>query len=821
MNSNQILVLKKILIVLLLLPFAGLAQTYTLTGKVVDEAQNFPLEYASVAAKTVDNDKVINGGVTNSKGKFSLELEKGTYNLEIEYISFGVKHFKDFSLEEDTNLGVIKLGSKAGELDEVTVVAETTQVDVRLDKKIYNVGKDLTTAGGTVSDALGNVPSVTVDIDGAISLRGNSNVRILINGKPSSVAGFGDQDVFQQLPAEAIEAVEVITSPSARYDAEGSGGLINIILKREKTLGFNGSVRGTLGSPRNTGIYTDFNLRTDKINIFNSLGFADRKRPGNAIFDNRYPSGQNFDRILETRDYDRSGENFNLNTGMEYFIDDMSSVTGSFFMRLGDGQDITTNDNLRYVDGNEQSTTRRIEDEREDDKRFQYALNYEKRFDKENRDHKLTADFQYSNKDETKTNFINENQLLPIDALVASQDVLETEEEESYLIQADYVKPMGEAQIEAGFRGNYSDSFQDFLVSRQNLDTGNLEIDENVSSSFDFQQNVTAVYTQYGNKFGEFSFLLGLRYENTQLKGNTTPRVPENFDRSFDFDKNFDGLFPTVNLVYELGEDENVTLGYNRRINRPRSWFLNPFPSQSSRTNVFQGNPDLNPAFANAFDLGYLKRWETFTLTSSVYFQRETGAFERVQRDTGRNTEEDNIDIIESIPINLSTEQRYGAELGVLYNPAKWLRTNLSFNYFKFESDGNYQGIDYGASNESYFGRFSSNVILPWKIQWQTNAFYRGPRENAQTKTDPIASLDLAFSKDILNDNATISLNVRDVFNSRKRDQFTVTENFTSNSAFQWRERQLTATFVYRFNQKKQKQRGGPRGGGDGEDYGG
>jgi len=820
-NSNQILVLKKILIVLLVLPFAGLAQTYTLTGKVVDEAQNFPLEYASVAAKTVDNEKVINGGVTNSKGEFSLELEKGSYNLEIEYISFGVKHLKDFSLEEDTDLGIIKLGAKAGELDEVTVVAETTQVDVRLDKKIYNVGKDLTTAGGTVSDALGNVPSVTVDIDGAISLRGNSNVRILINGKPSSVAGFGDQDVFQQLPAEAIEAVEVITSPSARYDAEGSGGLINIILKREKTLGFNGSVRGTLGSPRNTGIYTDFNLRTDKINIFNSLGFSDRKRPGNAIFDNRYPGGQNFDRILETRDYDRSGENFNLNTGMEYFIDDMSSVTGSFFMRLGDGQDITTNDNLRFVDGNEQSTTRRIEDEREDDKRFQYAINYEKRFDKENRDHKLTADFQYSNKDETKTNFINENQLLPIDALVASQEVLETEEEESYLIQADYVKPMGEAQFEAGFRGDYSDSFEDFLVSRQNLDTGNVEIDENVSSSFDFQQNVTAVYTQYGNKFGEFSFLLGLRYENTQLKGNTTPRVPENFDRSFDFDKNFDGLFPTVNLVYELGEDENITLGYNRRINRPRSWYLNPFPSQSSRTNVFQGNPDLNPAFANAFDLGYLKRWETFTLTSSVYFQRETGAFERVQRDTGRNTEEDNIDIIENIPINLSTEQRYGAELGVLYNPAKWLRTNLSFNYFKFESDGSFQGIDYGASNESYFGRFSSNVILPWKIQWQTNAFYRGPRENAQTKTDPIVSLDLAFSKDILNDNATISLNVRDVFNSRKRDQFTVTENFTSNSAFQWRERQLTASFVYRFNQKKQKQRGGPRGGGDGEDYGG
>lgn len=807
---------KKIIIILAFLPVAGFAQKYELTGKLLDASQDFPLEYASIAAKSVEDGSVVNGGVTNQEGVFNIKLEKGTYNLEIEYISFEVKKINNFTINKDTDLGTIRLGAKAGELDEVTVVAETTEVEIRLDKKIYNVGKDLTTAGGTVSDALGNVPSVTVDIDGAISLRGNSNVRILINGKPSSVAGFGDQDVFQQLPADAIESVEVITSPSARYDAEGSGGIINIILKREKTLGFNGSVRGTLGSPRNTGIYTDVNLRTDNFNIFNSLGYSDRKRPGNAEFDNRYLEGESFDRILEDRDYDRSGENFNLNTGMEYFIDDLSSITGSFFMRLGDDLDITTNDSRRFLDGNFIDRSIRTEGENEEDARYQYAVNYEKRFDEENRDHKLTADIQYSSKDETKSSLIDETL-----ETIPGQDILETEDEESFLIQADYVRPMGDAQFEAGFRGEYSDNKQGFLVENLNLDTNEFEIDEDLSSDFNFQQNITAVYTQYGDKLGKFSYLLGLRYENTQLKGKTTPLFPENFDRNFDFDKNFDGIFPTVNLVYELGEDENITLGYNRRINRPRSWFLNPFPSQSSRTNVFQGNPDLDPSFANAFDLGYLKRWEVFTLTSSVYFQRETDAFERVQRDTGRDTE-DNIDIIENIPINLATEERYGAEVGVLYNPAKWLRTNLSFNYFRFETDGSFEGIDYGATNESYFGRFSSNVILPWKIQWQTNAFYRGPRQNAQTDTDPIASIDLAFSKDILNDNATISLNVRDLFNSRRRDQFTVTDNFTSRSSFQWRERQITATLVYRFNQQKNEQsRIGGNDRGDGGEFGG
>jgi len=485
-------------------------------------------------------------------------------------------------------------------------------VEVRLDKKIYTVGKDLTTAGGTVSDALGNVPSVTVDIDGAISLRGNNNVRILINGKPSSVAGFGDQDVFQQLPAEAIESVEVITSPSARYDAEGTAGIINIILKREKTLGFNGSIRGTLGDPKNSGAFVDLNLRTENFNIFTSLGYTDRTRPGNAFFDTGFSNPElDFNRIIEAREYNRNGENYNVNAGASYFIDDMSSVTASLFARLGDDRDVTTNTNRRFVNGIENSTTVRIEEELEDDESFQYSMNYEKRFDKENRDHKLTADIQYSSSNETKTGIINENQTLPSDSLVAFQDNLETEKRDSYLIQADYVKPMGDAQFEAGFRGDYSDQTQGFLVQRQNLETGNLEIDEFVSSDFDFQQNITAVYSQYGNKFEQFSFLLGLRYEQTQLKGTTTPLVSGNSDRNFDFDKNFGGFFPTVNLVYELGEDENVTLGYNRRINRPRSWYLNPFPSQSSRINVFQGNPDLDPSFANAFDLGYLKRWES------------------------------------------------------------------------------------------------------------------------------------------------------------------------------------------------------------------
>ncbi len=807
-----------------LLPIIGLCQESKLTGKVIDRSQNFPLEYATISILNPTNNQVVEGGVTNTKGEFSLKVEKGTYNVKIEYISFESKTFNNLDLSKNKDFGTIKLGIKADSLDEVVVTAETTTVDVRLDKKIYNIGKDLTTSGATISDALANVPSVTVDVDGAINLRGNNNVRILINGKPSAIAGFGSTDVLQQLPAEAIEKVEVITSPSARYDAEGSAGILNIVLKRDKTLGFNGSVRANIGTPLNNGINVNANARTDHFNFFTNIGYTQRQPPGNAVFENNYfEDTSQFDRIFERRDYDRDRENFNVNIGSTYFFNDTTEVTVSYFNRMGDDSDLTNNDTERFINGDLASQTIRIENELEEEMTHQFAVNFEKRYDSEG--HRLTADFQYAIDDEKTTNLIEENEVFLAPELIAQDDIVENNDQTDLLIQADYVRPMGDAQFEAGFRGNYENEVTDFRLNTLDQN-GQLVFDDTISNVFDYNENVTAVYSQYGNKIGKFSFLLGLRYEHTQLKGKTTPYGDINNiqellgeDVDLNFDNNFSGFFPTVNLNFEIGEDENITLGYNRRINRPRGWFVNPFPSRSSRTNIFQGNPSLNPAFSNAFDLGYLKRFDKLlTLNGSVYYQRETDSFERIQEETGQTTS-DGIPIIRSIPINLSSNERYGAEIGVLYNPTDWWRLNGSFNYFKFISDGQFNGRDFGAENESFFGRFSSKIDLPWKVQWQTNAFYRGPRENAQTKTDPIASLDLAFSKDFLNDNATISLNVRDLFNSRKRQQFTVTDEFTSNSEFQWRERQITMTVVYRFNQNKRQSRGGNQDYGDDGGY--
>jgi hypothetical protein len=792
----------------------------TVKGKIVEEGTNYPLEYATVAF--IDNaGNIATGGITDLNGEYSVVISPGVYTVQFEFISYKTEKLSNRRLVENTTLPTVALAMDSESLDEVVVRAETTEVVVRLDKKIYNIGKDLTTSGATVSDALNNVPSVSVDVEGAISLRGNENVRILINGKPSAIAGFGSTDALRQLPAEAIERVEVITSPSARYDAEGTAGILNIILRKEKTLGLNGSFTANYGVPLSSGLTGNINLRTDKFNIFNTTGVRYNNSPGNAFFENRYfsPTVAN-PLVIEERDYNRLRRGFNTNLGIEYFINDQSSITASGFYRYGDNETETVNTTNEFTAQNNLDLTRlRTETEEEEDDSYQFSLNYINKFSDDG--HELKVDLQFENDKEVEKSLIEERNTFPSTVILPSEDITAKEDETEYLVQADYVLPIGEnAQFEAGIRGNYEETVTDYLLLEEDGTGGVFIRNDDLSNIFTYNENVNAVYSQYGNKFGQFSFLLGLRLENTQLKGEVDANVSNNpIEANLNFDKNYTGLFPTVNLIYELGERESVTLGYNRRINRPRGYFINPFPSRSSEANVFQGNPNLDPAYASAFDLGYLRRWSKLTLTASIYYQHETDAFERVQEDTGEVTS-NGIPIIRTIPINLATNKRYGFEAGMLYNPADWLRLNGSFNFFKFVTDGFFNGIDYGAENTSWFARFSSKVSLPAKVDWQTNAFYRGPSNNSQTESEGILSLNLAFSKDIMDDNGTLAFNVSDLLNSRKRISTTTTDTFISESEFQWRERQFTLSFTYRFNQKKQRDRGSRNGGNVGDDDG-
>lgn len=827
-NLNRILFLTLFLSVSNIVN-ANIDKNITIKGKVIDGDTKQPLEYATVSFFSYKENKIVDGIITDINGDFEVKVAEGIYDINIEYISYKTVKLTKKNITSNLDLGVVELVINFESLDAVEIVAERTTVEIKLDKKIYNIGSDLTTAGGTVSDALNNVPSVSVDIDGAISLRGNGNVRILINGKPSALAGFGDSNILSSLPAEAIERVEVITSPSARYDAEGTAGILNIILRQKETLGFNGSVNLTAGNPDNFGVNLNLNYRTEKFNLFSNLGFRYFDAPRNSFDDTQYfEASSEFDRIIEDEQVERLNRNYNGNFGIEYFISDKTSLTTSLFYRYGNDADLSQNNSDRFNNGLNEERTFREERENQIGDNYQFALNYITKFD--DNGHELTADFQFEDGSEDQFTSYNEGYIFTnkVDPNpIQKEQVFSIEDETEALVQIDYVLPIGEnSRFEAGYRGNFENTLTDYTLEQENLITGDFFVNDTISNIFDYSQNVNAIYTQYGSKFGKFSFLLGLRLENTQLKGNIDSNLTDEeledafgFPIDTDFNNNFLALFPTLNLIYNLAGDdddaeESITIGYNRRVNRPRSWFLNPFPSRSSRTRVFQGNPNLNPAFASAFDIGYLKRWDKLTLTTSVYYQYETDSFERIQENTGFQTT-DGIDIIRTIPVNLSTNERTGGEFGILYNPEKWLRLNTSFNIFKFKTDGEFNGVSYAANNTSWFARFSGKVTLPYKIDWQTNANYQGARQDAQSDNEGIFSLDLAFSKEFLNDNATISLNVRDLFNSRKRRSTTTTDSFESFNESQWRQRQINLSLIYRFRQQKKMNRRENNGGDD------
>jgi outer membrane receptor protein involved in Fe transport len=789
-----------------------------ITGKVLDARTNQPLEYATVILKDTTT-KEVTGGITNEKGNFNIQTPKGTYEISIEFISFKSQKLPTQKITSNKDFGIIKLTEDSDSLDEVVIIAEKSTVDIRLDKKIYNVGKDMTVKGGTASDVLDNVPSVDVDVEGTVSLRGSSNVRILIDGKPSALVGLSGADALRQLPSDAIERVEVITSPSARYDAEGTAGILNIILRKGKANGFNGSVNVTVGDPKNYQGAVNLNLRSEKINLFSNFGYSDRGGPGLYNSDITYLTNGAIDSTrIENRDNDRNRKGFNANVGLEYFLNKKSSVTGTIFVRDSDGLDISTNNISSFdsLDKNLYNSTR-IQEENEEDKTIQFSLNYVNNFSEDG--HKLTLDLQHSASKENESAIITD-----INPETNSTNELSIDN----LLQADYVLPIGDnSQFEAGYRGSFQDLTSDYLVIAPNLDAR-----FNPSNNLKFTQNVNAFYTQFGSKVNNFSYLFGLRTEITTMDISLI-NTQENYQ------KRFTDFFPTVNFGYELTEDQSFTLGYSRRLRRPRSRSLNPFESRASEIIFYRGNVNLDPTYTNSFDLGYLNRWGKLTFNSSIYYQHSTNNIVRVNSQEIRVINGKETNVLLRVPINLASEDRTGFEFTANYNASKRVKFSGSFNFYQFETKGDYtynitdpstnaistitQNFD--ATNSSWFTRFDARITLPGNIQSQTRVFYRGPRNDAQSDVDGILSVNLAFSKDILKDKGTLVLNVSDLFNSRKynfKGFAPSRENPTNitDQTYQRRVRQISLNFSYRFNQKKGEKKKSARNSDEGGDGG-
>ena len=773
------------------------AEEFEISGKIIDQETRQPLEYATIVLTSVSSKK-ITGGLTNDKGEYNITIPKGKYNISIEFISFKTYHISNKVINENTDFGTILLTVDSENLDEIEIIAEKTTVEIRLDKKIYNVGKDLTVRGGTASDVLDNVPSVSVDVEGNVALRGNDNVRILINGKPSGLVGLNSTEALRQLPAEAIEKVEVITSPSARYDAEGTAGILNIILRRSKLEGLNGAITTNIAYPNSAGISGNLNYRIGDFNFFTTSGYSYRESPGNSFTSTNYINNSNL-LFEEERKFDRTSKGYNINAGVEWYLNKTTSITTSILYQNRDQKRNTTN-NIFQRDANAIETrTFRLDQQVEDDNTIQYSINFDKRFKKDGE--RLTFDFQYEESNE------DEDALITQDG-IEKENVKIIENQEKILLQTDYVLPIREnSQFELGYRGNFNTLNTDYKV--EDIVSGVPILNTSLSNNLIYKEYINAFYTQYGSKIKKFSYLLGLRMEATQI---TIDQLTSNEHEV----KNYTKFFPTINLGYEINENQSIMLGYNRRIRRPRSRNINPFPSRSSATNLYVGNPNLDPSFSNGIDLGYLNRLGKLTLNSSIYYQHATGVFSRITEDTGETTiiGGEEISIIRTIPINLASNDRYGFEFNITYSPSRKWRLNGSFNLFKSVVKGEYEGQNFDADNTSWNIRLNNKITLPGKIDWQTRISYRGPRVNAQNKRKGVFRSNLAFSKDLFKEKASLAFNINDVFNSGKSITETVVPNFfTRTNEFQWRQRSYTLSFTYRFKQEKKRQERNRNGG--------
>ncbi len=802
-----------------------------ITGIVLDQDDGQPLEYATLILQSLRNPDRVTGGITDAFGKFNVQIVPGRYNVRVEYISYTTYSKEEQTFSTSTDLGTIRLSVDVEQLEGVEVVGERTTVELRLDKKIYNVGSDLTVKGGSVTDVLDNVPSVTVDVEGNISLRGNESVRILINGKPSALSGLSTE-ALQQLPAEAIEKVEVITNPSARYDAEGTAGILNIILKQSKTAGLNGSASVNVGNPDSYGGNLSLNLRRENFNIFTNTSYRYRSGPGNALFEqeNFNLDGSTASFQDEYRDYQRIRDGFNTNIGFEYFIDSTSSITNSFVYRKSNGDDNVDIDFFNFDASRNPTIQRnRFTNEFEEDEDIQYSVNYKKNFDKDG--HELTLDYQYSTGSELENSIINEI-IIGENSTLPTEQTINDERQIRQLVQMDYVLPFGKdkkSQFELGYRGTFNDFNTDFNFGI--LENGILNSDPNFSNELNYKEYVNSAYTQLGTKINKFNILGGLRMEASDI-GVELVKTNEISN------KDYVDWFPSLFLGYEFSEKEQLTISYSRRLRRPRSRFINPFPSRSSNTNLFQGNPNLDPTYTNAFDLGYLKRWDKVTFNTSAYYNRSSGVFQFITQERGDFVEIENPDdpanpvlvpVQVRTPINLATESRYGMEFTTSYIPKRSWRLSWNINLFQRQLRGDYSYVNFqdqeivqnfDADNFTWFTRFSAKLPLPAKIDFQTNLFYRGPSEDAQSRNKGILSTNMAFSKDIVKDKATLSLNIRDLFNTRKRRSETRTDNVFTYSEFQWRQRSITLSFLYRFNEpQSQRNRNSERNGGDEDEF--
>ena len=771
------------------------AKNSVLTGNVVDgDSGNVPLEYATVAVYDKDS-ALVAGAITDDKGRFRLELEPGTYDAAIQFVSYEPKFFRNINIPSDgkpAQIGDIILQPLSAAIAEATIIGEKSEMVIGLDKKIFNVGKDLSNTGKSVADILDNIPSVTVDVDGNVSLRGSQNLQVLIDGKPSGLVSAGNTDALSNLQGNLIDKVEIITNPSARYEAEGMAGIINIVLKKDQGKGVNGSFELSGGYPHDYSAGANVNFRREKLNYFLNYGLHYRERPGSGSAYQRFMLADTSYVTRIDRDRLRSGWSHNIRGGADYYINPKNTLTASMLLSFDDDFNTT---GLWYNDydiaDNLQSVSYREDNEKELEHNIEFSLSYTRLFDQENR--KFTVFFQYIDDNETEQSDISETITNSTEQINDDDPVLQKslnkEGEKNILIQADYIHPFGEnGKFETGYRSELRTITNPYIVEEKN-ESGDWESLTDFTNNITYTENIHAAYVQGGNVFGNFSLQLGLRTEISDVR--TYQKVNDESN-----DRLYTDFFPTIHTSYKFNQYQSVQLSYSRRINRPHFWLLNPFYSFSDARNIRTGNPNLEPEYTNALEGGYLISKEDFSVYSGLYVRHTTGVIERVNQ-------VENSGITYLIPLNLAERRSFGYEANISVDPFEWWKLNGDFNFYRSMTDGDYNGENLHSDSYSWDTRLNSKITFMKNTDFQSVIFYRAPRETTQGIRKAFYMLNMGLSRDILKGNGTLTLNARDVLNSRKFRFVLDQPDLYSEIDFRWSSRSITLTFNYRLNQKK------------------
>jgi outer membrane receptor protein involved in Fe transport len=733
--------------------------TITIRGKVVDSRSQNPVEFATIMVANPETGTSITGVTTDLDGNFIVKTEAKDFYLEISFIGFEKTTIRDFEIvDNEVDLGTVSISENSEVLDEVVVRAEKSTTEFKLDKRVFNVGKDLSTTGASALEVLNNVPSVNVDIEGQISLRGSNGVQILINGKPSVIAS-EQGNTLGTITADMIESIEVITNPSAKYEAEGTSGIINIIIKKEEREGLNGSISLNTGMPDNHSIGLSLNRRTDKFNLFSQMGVGYRSIPTE-----RRAINQNLitgETILSDGTEFRNETFFNFILGTDYQISetDVITLSGSFAYEIED-QPSRTEFSIPDANGNTISEWSREEETEATNPKWSYELQYKKDF-KGHKDHDLlfSALGNFFGKD-LSSEFVN-NDIIGNEASV-NQLTRTNFQESKYTFSLDYTRPFkNNITLETGAQYVLNHVSNDFAVN--DLQNGVWIPNPAFTNVFEYDQNVLGVYGTGAYEGNRWGVKVGLRAENTVLK----TFLVETGERN---DQNFTNLFPTLHTSYKFGDRVSVQAGYSRRIYRPRLWDLNPFFNIRNNFSIRTGNPDLLPEFTDSYEVTSIYIFEKLSINFGVYHRFTSDVIERV------SFFEDNVSTTK--PVNVGTNNSTGIELNGKYEPYKWWTVNADFNYNYFSRKGRLETNDFDFSADQFNSKVTTQFKLPADFEVEVTGHYRSGFQTIQGQTAENIFMDMGLRKKILKGKGVISMSVRDLFASRIWETETFQQDF-------------------------------------------